>query len=140
MAEAGEAKVSRALLQLELDVALREVFAIVAAANRYLDVTAPWNLAKTSRLSTNVFERDRALGRLRSVLFTACYSLQHVARLLAPFLPETANEVAHRLGALSVEDPPAAGRQVRGGGVLFAKVREGAKAPTRPRQPPAGVT
>lgn len=120
--EAGRTAVAEALSRFEPDTALRSIFDIVVRANRYVDAAAPWSLAKTASRSTDVFERDRADARLRTVLFTLCQTLWHVAHLLAPLLPDTAQAISRRLGSASASDPPAPGARVQPGEVLFPQL------------------
>ena len=57
-------------------------------ANKYIDETAPWVLAKN--------EADRP--RLNAVLFNLCSALELIAALLQPYLPNTAPKMAEQLG------------------------------------------
>jgi methionyl-tRNA synthetase len=55
--------------------ALEAVFAVVADANRYVDVQAPWTLRKTDQ------------ARMRTVLYTLAETIRRIALLLQPFMP-----------------------------------------------------
>ncbi|HET7544228.1 MAG TPA: methionine--tRNA ligase [Polyangiaceae bacterium] len=87
LAEQTEAAVARAVGQFALHDALRAIFELVAAGNRYVDSRAPWQLAKTPN-NANLLAQC-----LSSLVHVLCVS----ARLLEPFLPETAREIAARL-------------------------------------------
>ena len=87
LAEQVAASVARAISDFALHDALRAIFELVAAANRYVDSRAPWQLAKSP-------ENAPALEHCLSSLV---YTLGVTARLLAPFLPSTAAEIQARL-------------------------------------------
>src|SRR6187431_469379 len=83
LAEQTEASVAGAVAEFALHEALRAIFELVNASNRYVDGTAPWQLAKSP---TNT-------GALEQCLSSLVYTLRVTARLLAPFLPTTAREI-----------------------------------------------
>lgn len=87
-------KAAAAMEQLLIPQALQEVFRAIQRANKYIDETAPWALAKA--------EEHRP--RLAGVLYNLCESLRFAAVLLAPFLPGTAPKIAAQLG-LAENDP-----------------------------------
>ena len=87
LAEQAEISVASAIAEFALHDALRAIFELVNAANRYVDRTAPWQLAKSA---------SRA-GALEQCLSSLVYTLRVTARLLAPFLPTTARELHARL-------------------------------------------
>jgi methionyl-tRNA synthetase len=68
--------------------ALASIWELVSGANKYVDETAPWSLAKE--------EKDRP--RLASVLYNGLESLRIIAFLLAPFMPSTAEKMWSQLG------------------------------------------
>ena len=74
--------------ELLIPQALQEIFRAIQRANKYIDETAPWALAKD--------EANRA--RLAMVLYNLCEALRYATVLLAPFLPETADKMAAQLG------------------------------------------
>jgi methionyl-tRNA synthetase len=75
------------LSTLKLDQGISSVLAAVRAGNRYLEKTAPWNLAKTG---------DTA--RLATVLYTTAYALRRIAVLLTPVMPEKMAKLTEVLG------------------------------------------
>jgi methionyl-tRNA synthetase len=81
-------RVERAVAELQLHVALAAVFEYASGVNQYLDGAAPWKLAK----------RPEGRASAATVLYNACEALRVTALLLAPFLPETAQRIAERLG------------------------------------------
>lgn len=93
LAAALPARVDAALADFDFRVALGAIWELVAAANRYVDETAPWTLAK--RASGG----DASAGaRLDTVLWTLAECLRLLAVLLAPFLPRTSEKIRAQLG------------------------------------------
>jgi len=68
--------------------ALAEVFKVISRANKYIDENAPWVLAKD----------EANHPRLAKVLYNLLETVRICAGLLSPFMPETAAEIAKRLG------------------------------------------
>jgi methionyl-tRNA synthetase len=69
--------------------ALAEIWEFVHAVNRYVDVSAPWSLAK---------DPARA-GDLDRVLYNSLEGLRHIALYISPFMPGTAASITGRIGA-----------------------------------------
>ena len=63
------------------------------AVNRYVDVSAPWALAKDEARSA---ELDR-------VLFNSLESLRQIALMVFPYMPETAEKIWGHLGQQDIE-------------------------------------
>ena len=68
--------------------ALNEVFKVISRANKYIDENAPWVLAKD----------EAQKPRLARVLYNLLETVRICAGLLQPFMPDTAGEIAKRLG------------------------------------------
>ena len=68
--------------------ALNEIFKVISRANKYIDENAPWVLAKD----------EAQKPRLASVLYNLLETVRIFAGLLQPFMPDTAAEIAKRLG------------------------------------------
>ncbi|HJB39829.1 MAG TPA: methionine--tRNA ligase [Candidatus Ruthenibacterium avium] len=81
-------QVTKAMDDLLLPQALAEIFKGIQRANKYIDETAPWVLAKD--------EANRP--RLAGVLYNLCETLRFAATLLQPFMPSTAPKIAEQLG------------------------------------------
>lgn len=81
-------KASACMDKLLIPQALAEIFKGIQRANKYIDETAPWVLAKD--------EANRA--RLAGVMYNLCETLRFAATLLQPFLPDTAPRMAQQLG------------------------------------------
>nr|WP_302819196.1 methionine--tRNA ligase [Ruthenibacterium lactatiformans] len=88
MVEALPAKVTACMDVLQVPNALAEIFRVIQRANKYIDETAPWVLAKD----------EANLPRLAAVLYNLCEVLRVAAVLLTPFLPNTTPKMAQQLG------------------------------------------
>ena len=88
LANALPAKVEAAMAELHIPEALSEIFKLVGASNKYIDVTAPWVLAKT----------EEGRERLKTVMYNLAECLRIVAILLKPFLTSTPGKMFAQLG------------------------------------------
>ena len=70
--------------------ALAEVFTVIARANKYIDETAPWTLAK---------DMDQNGARLATVMYNLLETLRVCAVLLTPFMPESMDKLFAQIGA-----------------------------------------
>ena len=68
--------------------ALAEIFKVISRANKYIDENAPWVLAKS----------EEQKPRLARVLYNLLETVRICGGLLTPFMPDTAAEIAKRLG------------------------------------------
>lgn len=105
---------------LEYSTALGELWKLVSRANKYIDETAPWALAKSSD--------DRA--KLAGVLYTLCESIRVIAVLVTPFMPDTGAKI---LDLLSVPEEARTFDSVTRFGVLPASAVIYSGAPLFPR-------
>ena len=104
--------------------ALEEIFTMLSRANKYIDETTPWTLAKDESQS----------ARLGTVLYTLLEAIRWGAVLLHPFIPATAEEIlselnTEALGYASIGTPEKfgalqAGVAVKDSKVLFARMDE----------------
>ena len=88
MIAALPAKVAGDMDSLTIPQALADIFAVVQRANKYIDETAPWALAKD----------EANKGRLEAVLYHLCEALRVSAILLNAYLPTTAPKMMEQLG------------------------------------------
>lgn len=86
-AEGAFAKVKRAMDGLNAPEALSEIFTVISRANKYIDETTPWILAKD--------ESKRA--RLGAVLYNLAETVRICAVLLKPFLSHAPIEILKSL-------------------------------------------
>lgn len=82
------ARVEARMNELKVADAMDEIFALLRRANKYIDETAPWALAKEAK------KRDR----LGTVLYNLLEAIRFSAILLEPYLPETSARMLHQLG------------------------------------------
>lgn len=75
--------------QTQLNNALAEIFKVVSRANKYIDETAPWVIAKD--------ETKRA--RLATVLYNLLDTIRIIATLLSAFMPTTMPQALEQIGA-----------------------------------------
>ena len=105
--------------------ALGAIWELVAAANRYVDASKPWELAQQRNQGDAVAE-----ARLGAVLYNLVEVLRLVAYFCQPFLPETAAAIAQQLNVSldgEWEEEARWGRYVAGtavqpGDILFPKL------------------
>ncbi|MBR4112511.1 MAG: methionine--tRNA ligase [Ruminiclostridium sp.] len=89
MAEALKAPVSDLISEAQLSKALEEIFRVISRANKYIDETAPWVLAKD--------EANKA--RLATVLYNLLETIRLCSSLLFPFMPTAMPKVWEQIGA-----------------------------------------
>ena len=73
----------------QLNNVLAEIFKVVSRANKYIDETAPWILAKD----------EANKPRLAAVLYNLLEAIRIVSSLLYPFMPATMPEIWKQIGA-----------------------------------------
>ncbi len=71
---------------------LDEIWKIVDRANKYIDETTPWVLAK---------DADQK-PRLGTVLYNLAEAIRFIASLLSPFMPATAEAIAKQINAADI--------------------------------------
>jgi len=83
-----ESKVTDCMDKLLIPQALQEIFKVIQRANKYIDETAPWVLAKD--------EANKA--RLATVMYNLVEALRFATTLLQAYLPNTTVKIAAQLG------------------------------------------
>ena len=73
--------------KFQFSVALNEAFKLISRANKYIDETAPWVLAKN----------EETKPRLLTVLKNLCECIRIAAILITPFMPTTAEAIFNQL-------------------------------------------
>ena len=81
------AKLESLMDQLQFSNALAEIWKFIARANKYIDETMPWALAKKQ-------EEER----LRTVMYNLLESIRIISVLLLPFMPQTPARIWRQLG------------------------------------------
>lgn len=90
MAEELPAKVDVYLDKIQFHAALEEIWKLINRANKYIDETAPWSLAKS----------DETRDRLNTVLYTLVEVIRMVTVLASSFMPKMPTRVWEQLGIL----------------------------------------
>ena len=83
------AKVDAFMDETQLNNALAEIFKVVSRANKYIDETAPWVIAKD----------ESKKARLATVLYNLLDTIRIVATLLSAFMPTTMPKALEQIGA-----------------------------------------
>ncbi|MBE3578381.1 MAG: methionine--tRNA ligase [Caldanaerobacter subterraneus] len=81
-------KVEEYMDKLQFSNALIEIWKLVSRANKYIDETMPWVLAKD----------ESKRGRLGTVLYNLAESLRFIGILISPFMPNTPKKMFEQLG------------------------------------------
>ena len=99
--------------------AIDEIFVLLRRANKYIDETAPWALAKN----------EESKSRLGTVLYNLLESIRFAAIALKPFLPDTSDRILAQINcenggleSLNAFGAIAAGNKVGAGEILFARL------------------
>ena len=121
--------------KLALTPAVKTVWAFIGRANKYIDETAPWALAKDPSKK----------AELDAVLYHLAESLRIISGLISPFLPQTAPKIRQQLGCVDALAAPSlddlkiwgrlpAGQKISAAEPLFPRIEteEGSTAPTPP--------
>ena len=105
--------------ELKVADAIDEIFVLLRRANKYIDETMPWALAKS----------EETKPRLGTVLYNLLEAIRFAAIALKPFLPDTGDRI---LAQISAEDGGLesltsfgvlpAGNKVGAGEILFARL------------------
>lgn len=88
LAQETAAAYEQAMEKNEINTALKEVWTFIGRANKYIDETGPWALAKDPA------KKDR----LDTVLYNLVEALRIVAILISPFMPATSPRIWKQLG------------------------------------------
>ncbi|MCH5212733.1 MAG: methionine--tRNA ligase [Oscillospiraceae bacterium] len=113
------AAVENKMSTLRVSDSLDEIWKVVNRANKYIDETTPWILAKS----------DETKPRLGTVLYNLVETIRIIAALLTSYMPETAGKIAEQIGAdvLTYESTKSfgttkPGTKVGEGAVMFARI------------------
>ena len=94
--DGAAAAVDAKMETLRVADAITEIFNVFKRCNKYIDETMPWVLAKDEA------QKDR----LETVLANLIYGIETGAKLLALFLPETAEKILKQTNGGKVTDKP----------------------------------
>lgn len=76
---------------MDINAAIKVVWAMISRTNKYIDETAPWTLAKD----------ENKKSRLNTVLYNLAETLRITAILISPFMPVTGPKIWSQLGVTS---------------------------------------
>ncbi|MEE1224750.1 MAG: methionine--tRNA ligase [Clostridia bacterium] len=82
-------KIADKMAKLRVADSIDEIWAIVDRANKYIDETTPWVLAKDEALKP----------RLGTVLYNLAETIRIIAALLSSYMPETSAKIAEQINA-----------------------------------------
>ena len=82
-------KIAKKMETLHVADSLDEIWAVVNRANKYIDETTPWILAKD----------DATKPRLGAVLYNLVETIRIIAALLTSYMPSTATKIKEQIGA-----------------------------------------
>jgi methionyl-tRNA synthetase len=85
---AAFAQVDAQMADLAFNKALQSIWELVGAANKYIDDTAPWALAKDPAQTE----------RLATVMYTLLEAVRLIGLLITPFMPDTGMKIQDILG------------------------------------------
>ena len=112
-------KVEAKMNELKVADAIDEIFVLLRRANKYIDETMPWALAKS----------DETKPRLGTVLYNLLESIRFAAIALKPFLPDTSDRILAQINAengglesLQSFGALPSGISVGAGEILFARL------------------
>lgn len=83
----------KAMDKMEINAAIKGVWALISRTNKYIDETAPWLLAKD----------EAKAERLEAVMYNLAEVLRIVAILISPFVPHTSPKIYAQLGLAAPE-------------------------------------
>lgn len=89
IAEATPVQVESLMNELKIPDALEEIWTLIGRANKYIDETTPWILAKD----------EAKKERLGTVLYNLVESLRIVSVCVSPFLPGTSEKINEQISA-----------------------------------------
>ena len=112
-------KVEAKMNELKVADAIDEVFAVLRRANKYIDETMPWALAKD----------EASKPRLGTVLYNLLEAIRFAAVALEPYLPDTSKRILEQictdnggLESLAAFGAVKPGTQLGAGEILFARL------------------
>ncbi|MFH1638440.1 MAG: methionine--tRNA ligase [Candidatus Woesearchaeota archaeon] len=113
--------INELMKKYEIHTALAAIFDFIGDANGYINEKKPWELAKLGKKE-----------ELESTLYNLAEALRHIAILVYPFMPSTAEKIAGQLGINDFHEQDFSSlvfglmenNRVKGGEILFEKIEE----------------
>jgi methionyl-tRNA synthetase len=110
LAQDTSAEYERLMEAMDINAAIKQLWALISRTNKYIDETAPWALAKDPAKKL----------RLNTVMYNLAETLRIICILLSPFMPNTAPKIWQQLGiesdfsAVTLNDAQGWGRLAAG--------------------------
>jgi methionyl-tRNA synthetase len=98
--------------ELAFNKALQAIWELVSLANKYIDDSAPWALAKQTD------QQDR----LGTVLYNLCDGLRVIAQQVAPFMPDTGKKILEILACGELDAALQPGTSIIKAAPLFPRI------------------
>ncbi len=86
-AKKSKEDMAKAMEDLHVADAMDAVWELVHRSNKYIDETMPWVLAK----------EEETKPRLNTVLYNLVEAIRHIAIMLKPYMPETAEKIGQQI-------------------------------------------
>ena len=119
IATSAMAEIEKKMDTFHVADSIDEIWKVANRANKYIDETTPWILAKS----------EETMPRLGTVLYNLIETIRIIASLLSSFIPQTSEKIAAQIGAtdLSYESVSKfgctkSGEKVGEASVLFARI------------------
>jgi methionyl-tRNA synthetase len=93
LALATPKKVEESINELKIPESLEVIFDLIGRANKYIDETTPWILAKD----------EAKKDRLGTVLYNLAETLRFASVLISSFLPDTAKKINDQIAAANID-------------------------------------
>jgi len=122
LAQNTAAEYERYMENMDINAAIKQVWALISRTNKYIDETAPWALAKDPAKK----------ARLNTVLYNLAETLRIVTILISPFMPNTAPKIWQQLGIVCDFSTVSLG-EAQGWGRLAAGTKVAKPEPIFPR-------
>lgn len=88
LAQNTAAEYEKLMEHMDINAAIKAIWALISRTNKYIDETGPWALAKDPAKKS----------RLNTVLYNLAETLRIVSILISPFMPSTAPKIWAQLG------------------------------------------
>ncbi|MBR6939680.1 MAG: methionine--tRNA ligase subunit beta, partial [Clostridia bacterium] len=104
---------------LNFSESLSAIWKFISRANKYIDETAPWVLAKD----------ESKKARLAGVMYNLCESIRIISVFIAPFMPDTSAKIRAQMGLGEIKDWEECGEfgkeenyNIKGGEIIFPRI------------------
>ncbi len=104
---------------LNFSESLSAIWKFISRANKYIDETAPWVLAKD----------ESKKARLAEVMYNLCESIRIISVFIAPFMPDTSAKIRAQMGLGEIKDWEECGEfgkeknyNIKGGEIIFPRI------------------